>query len=123
MAGFYERAYVSLIRRAVFPLHERLKGHSTTRMLREMENDQWMDVAQLRQLQNQRLRQLLKHAFTTVKYYRELVRDLGLSADDFQSEADLEKLPLLDKKIIRSNIDNLKSSDAKGIQPFSTGGS
>jgi len=123
MAGFYERAYVSLIRRAVFPLHERLKGHSTTRMLREMENDQWMDVAQLRQLQNQRLRQLLKHAFTTVKYYRELVRDLGLSANDFQSEADLEKLPLLDKKIIRSNIDNLKSSDAKGIQPFSTGGS
>src|SRR6202035_1089092 len=102
MAKFSERAYSTLIRRAVFPLHERLKGHSTSRMLREMENEQWLDVAQLRHLQNQRLRQLLKHAFTTVKYYQELVRDLGLSADDFQSEADLEKLPLLDKKIIRS---------------------
>ena len=41
MMALYEKAYVSLVRRAVFPLHERLKGHSTSRMLREMEKDQW----------------------------------------------------------------------------------
>ncbi|HZZ15811.1 MAG TPA: hypothetical protein VFE08_07610 [Candidatus Sulfotelmatobacter sp.] len=123
MAEFYDRAYVSLIRRAVFPLHERLKGHSTLRMLREMEREQWMGVAQLRELQNQRLCRLLKHAFTTVHYFRELLQELGLQPSDFKSEADLEQLPLLDKKIIRRNLDSLTSSNAKGIQMFSTGGS
>ena len=123
MAEFYEKAYATLIRRAVFPLHERLKGHSTTRMLREMEKEQWMGVAQLRQVQNQRLHQFLKHAFGTVKYYRELLQQLDLQPNNFQSEADLVKLPLLDKKIIRGNLGNLKSSKASGLQMFSTGGS
>jgi phenylacetate-CoA ligase len=123
MAEFYEKAYAALIQRTVFPLHERLKGHNTLRMLREMQKEQWMGVAQLQQLQNRRLRALLKHAFTTVKYYRELMQGLSLQSDTFHSEADLEKLPLLDKKIIRGNLDDLKSSKAKNMQLFSTGGS
>ena len=123
MAGFYEKAYAAFIRRAVFPLQERLKGHSTLRMLREMEREQWMEAERSRQIQNQRLRQFLNHAFRTVKYYQEVIHQRGLLIDDFQSEADLEKLPLLDKKTIRGTLEDLKSSQARGLELFSTGGS
>ena len=123
MAAFLENAYSSLIRQAVFPLHERLKGHNTLRILRAMDKEQWMGAEEFRQVQNLRLDRLLNHAFTTVQYYRQLLEGLGFRPGDFQSEADLAKLPFLDKTIIRSRLEDLKSSDAKKIQPFSTGGS
>ena len=119
----YDKAYASVIRRVVFPVHERLKGHSTFRMIHEMEKEQWLGAAELQQSQGQRLQQLLAHSFRTVKYYRDLQQELGLKVSHFQNVADLAALPLLDKKIIRSRLDDLKSSEAKGIQQFSTGGS
>jgi phenylacetate-CoA ligase len=104
-------------------MHERLKGHSTFRILREMERDERLGTGELRQLQERRLQQFLAHSFSTVKYYRDLLQTLGLKRTDFQTMNDLSLLPLLDKKIIRTRLDDLKGSDAKGVQKFSTGGS
>jgi phenylacetate-CoA ligase len=123
MTDLYNTAYVAFARHLVFPLHERLKGHSTMRMLREMERDQWRSADDLRRIQEQRLQQLLAHAFTSVTYYREMLHEIGMRANDFQALEDLERLPLLDKTIIRRQLDDLKSSKAGSVQKFSTGGS
>jgi phenylacetate-CoA ligase len=119
----YDSVQASFVRRVIFPLHERLKGHSTLRMLSEMEREQWLPAEELRQIQERRLQGFLTHAFTTVKYYRELLQQFGLRSSDFQTKADLAKLPLLDKKIIRNKLNDLKSSEASRISEFSTGGS
>lgn len=118
-----EKMHAGLIRRVAFPFHERLKQHSTLRMLREMENDQWLTARELRQVQEQRLGRFLSHAFRTVPYYRILLRQLGLQPISFQVEGDIAKLPLLDKRTIRSHLEELKSSEATGVEKFSTGGS
>lgn len=117
-----DKAYSSVIRGIIFPLQERVKRHSTFRILREMEKEQWMSAAELRRLQEQRLQRLLTHAVTTVKYYRELQQQYGFSAQ-LQSAADLAQWPRLTKEIIRSRLEDLKSSEAHHLQKVSTGGS
>lgn len=117
------QAYVGFLRRVLFPLHERIKGHQTFRMVREMERAQWLPPAQLREWQEQRLRALVTHACATVPYYAELFRQLGLAPHDIHTAADLPKLPLLSKEIIRENLERLKSRTARGLRRFATGGS
>jgi phenylacetate-CoA ligase len=107
----------------LFPFHERLKGHVTMRMLREMEREQWIPDDELRELRAQRLRRLVSHAFRSVPYYSNIAQVHGLSADHFRTEADLERLPLLSKELIRGRLEAFKSSDARNLQCLTTGGS
>lgn len=123
MARFYEKTHAALARRMVFPLQERLKGHSTMRILQKMEKEQWVSAVALREIRLHRLKCLINHAYTKVKYYREILQEAGLRPSDFQSEGDLAKLPFLDKKIIRGRLDDLTSTDATNTLLFSTGGS
>lgn len=123
MTYMYNKTCASLARSVVFPLQERVKKHSTLRMIREMEREQWVGTDELHQLQERRLRNLLAHASSTVPYYKDLLLKLGLPLNRLQTAADLVQLPLLNKGIIRSRLDDLKSSEARGIQRFSTGGS
>jgi phenylacetate-CoA ligase len=56
------------------------------------------------------VRRLLKHAYTTVPYYRELFDQIGVIPSDFRSIEDLSWLPVLTKKEIRLQRDRLLSS-------------
>ncbi|RLQ20759.1 phenylacetate--CoA ligase family protein [Seongchinamella sediminis] len=115
--------YTRLAAGLVFPLHEGLKGHSTVKVRRALEQSQWWSAEQLRDLQMGRLRDLLEHAAAEVPYYRELLQRLQLNPADFQQLADLQQLPFLTKPLIRANEEALKSSRAQGLSRFNTGGS
>jgi phenylacetate-CoA ligase len=123
MIDLRDKTYSAFVRRAIFPLHERVKRHSTVRMLREMEREQWLTPGDLRQVQGQRLNRLLTHAFENVPYYRDLLRDLGFGAGHFQTEDDLAGLPFLDKTAIRNHLEHMRDRDSRRTQKFSTGGS
>ncbi len=117
-------SYTRLVSTLLFPLHERLKRHATVAVRRRMEQTQMWDEAQLQALQLERLRALLVRAGTRVPYYRELFAQLAFDpARDLRSLADLARLPLLDKAIIRANTEQLKAEDAAGLARFNTGGS
>lgn len=116
--------YTSLVSGMLFPLHERIKRHTTVAVRARMEESQWWPQAQLKALQLQRLRQLLMRAQAHVPYYRDVFQQLGFDpVRDMQSLADLTRLPLLDKAVIRANTDGLKADDAIGLARFNTGGS
>lgn len=53
-------------------------------------------VARIRALQERRLRSILRHAYRTVPFYREAMRDKALRPEDFQVIKDLQQLPLID---------------------------
>lgn len=108
---------------ALFPLHERLKGHGTTAVRRSLERTQWLDGTQLAALQLERLRKLLAHAAAEVPYYRDLLRQRRVTADDMRSIADLARLPFLTKALIRGNVERLKSVTAGRLTRSNTGGS
>jgi phenylacetate-CoA ligase len=60
--------------------------------------------------QAERLREIVKHAYDSVPYYRARFDERRLKPEDIRSQADLEKLPLLTKEDIRTHYDALKST-------------
>ena len=115
--------YTKLVSGVLFPLHERLKHHSSVAVRRHMEQSQWWDAERLRAYQLERLRTLLKRAAEKVPYYRRVFSELDFHAGDLRSLDDLRRLPLLTKEVIRQNADDMKASDAVGLARFNTGGS
>ena len=107
--------YTKLVSNVIFPLQERLKHHDTVAVHRQMEETQWWPRERIEALQLERLRQLISHAEHFVPYYRDLLKKIGLTAADFKSLADLQRIPFLTKPVIRSNLEGLKS--AKGAAP------
>jgi phenylacetate-CoA ligase len=120
MSGLYTR----LISGLIFPLHERLKGHDTHRLLGKMEQSQWWSPEKLAELQLQRLRELLVSAGEQVPYYRELFELQGFRPAALERLEQLQELPFLTKDIIRANQERLMAADASHtLSRFNTGGS
>lgn len=71
-----------------------------------------LSLEELRQLQQDRLRELVTHAFSNVPYYREVFRERGLRPKDIGSAADLHKLPLLDKTTVTKRMRDLVARNA-----------
>lgn len=103
---------MGFIRNQLFPLHEWTKGHSTLSMLRELERDQWLSPAGLKQIQEEKLKGLWRSVRKHVPYYREL-----------PAEVDLSAMPFLVKGIIRENTDAMRAEGAKKLARSNTGGS
>lgn len=115
--------YTNVVANLLFPLHERLKGHSTVAIRRQMELSQWWGAEELRELQLLRLKSLLLHAGQHVPYYRELFARLDFDPGKVGGLADLQQLPLLEKAHIRADPELFKADNAQGLARFNTGGS
>ncbi|HEX9014820.1 MAG TPA: phenylacetate--CoA ligase [Chloroflexota bacterium] len=57
----------------------------------------------LKKLQLERLQALLKRVYATVPFYRQQLRDAGVSPDDVRSLDDLSRLPFTTKRDLRDN--------------------
>ncbi|MFM2087042.1 MAG: hypothetical protein RLZZ237_1911, partial [Pseudomonadota bacterium] len=116
-------AYTRLVTNWLFPLHEQLKRHHSTGLLRELERSQWWSAERLQAHQLARLRNLLQHAAGHVPYYQALFERSGFDPARVDSLADLARLPLLHKADIAAARNSFKSGQAVGLRPFATGGS
>lgn len=112
-----------LVGSLLFPLHERVKGHTTTSVHRDLDKTQWLSTSEIQALQLQKLRDFLTHLEQEVPYYRELFASLAFRPAEVEALADLQRLPLLDKPIIRAQGDALKADNASALSRFNTGGS
>jgi phenylacetate-CoA ligase len=123
-ARYRPAPYTALVTNLIFPLHERVKQHRSVAVRKQLEESQYWPEERLRELQLQRLRRLLARAGTSVPYFRDLFARIGFDpSTDVRSLDDLARLPLMDKSVIRANVDRLKAEDAVGLARFNTGGS
>jgi len=65
---------------------------------------QWLSPAQIRELQNEKLRRLVRHAYAKVPYYRARMQEKKLTPDDIRTQEDLHLLPLLSKDDVRKHL-------------------
>ncbi len=115
--------YTWLVSNALFPMHEKLKGHTTIQVHKQLERSQWLSPTEVAALQNKRLRSFLCDIGEKVPYYRDLFAEIKFDPGAVGCVADLQKLPLLGKPDIRANMDNMTAVDAGQLQRFNTGGS
>ncbi len=115
--------YTKIISNLIFPLHERLKSHTTVTVREELERTQWWSKRDLEKLQLNRLRELLIHARHHVPYYTRLFSGISFDPALIASLGDLSRLPLLTKSEIRVHLEQLKADNACDLARFNTGGS
>lgn len=123
MTELSDRCLRRLISGALFPLHERLKGHASVAVRRRLERSQWQPPGVIRRTADERLQGFLARAGERVPYYRRLFADAGLDPAAMRGREQLQQLPLLDKATIRAHSAELCADDARGLRPFNTGGS
>jgi len=104
--------------------HQRF-GKTFFEKLDWLEETQWWTASEIENYQNEELRKIVKHAYETVPYYNKLFRSIKLSPNDIRTKADIYKIPILTKEIVRKNWKQLISTDyrIKDLIPVHTSGS
>lgn len=115
--------YTRICSSLLFPIHERIKGHGSAALRRELERTQWLSARELETLQLERLRAFLIRVSQTVPYYQRLFAQSGFDPLRLASHADLGRLPCITKSLIRANVEHLKSTGVDRLVRYNTGGS
>lgn len=115
--------YTKLVSRVLFPFHEKLKNHATTRVFKELEESQWRTLEQIEKYQVARLKRFLMDVSEHVPFYNSMFAKCGFDPAALHSVKELQKLPLLTKAVIQAHTERLKANNAHGLSTFNTGGS
>src|SRR5690606_4657566 len=115
--------FVIPLRRAVW--HARLARGRAPELLARLRSVEHATPEVVSAARNESLERLLLHAHTNVPYYREQLEIAGVVKDGKVTLENFERLPLLDKPVIRSRIDDLISRDShtRGTYENTSGGS
>ncbi|MCE5324679.1 hypothetical protein LLG46_15395 [bacterium] len=92
-----------VVKKIGLPVAERIKGWPVSSYLSELNKSQWWTPAQLTELQNDKLRRLVKHAYETVEFYREIFDSVSLTPSDIKCAQDLPKVPIINKALLKTN--------------------
>ena len=77
------------------------EGRLFRKMLSQLEKSQYYSKEELKQVQVEKLKLIVKHAYKNVPYYNRLFKNLRLTPKDFKNIYDLNKIPMIDKETIR----------------------
>jgi phenylacetate-CoA ligase len=89
---------------ATMPLHKWKITRNAKRYYELLNVSQWYSPAQVRDLQEKRLQQLIRHAYLHVPWYADQMQARNLVPEDFRTMEDLQKMPLLSKAALRENL-------------------
>jgi len=112
-----------LFGKVVIPLVYSVKGDNRFFYLRFYKNNLKKTKDEIKEYQLQRLKALISHAYNTVPYYKILFDKHKIKPEDIKTLDDLKKIPILEKKVILNNLNNLKSSKRYTLIKDSSGGS
>lgn len=70
--------------------------------LRQLRKNQWLSRSELEELQRKKLRAIIQHAYSNVRFYKRRFKTAGVKPDDIRTVDDLSKLPVTTKADIRN---------------------
>lgn len=119
------RMYSWFIKKGFMPVADRVMRTSITQKMNDIRYLRTLNSQQIQVWQFERLQKLMHHAYHQTVYYRNVFDHRGLSPTDIKSTEDLNKLPVLTKKMIREHFQDLIPANIQNIphKRASTGGS
>ncbi len=94
----------------IYPLYYWRNKDKRLSRLAELEQSQFLSEDQIKSLQLIRLQKLIEYAYNHTVYYREVMDAATIKPKDITCLADVEKLPILTKKIIQERRDDMISN-------------
>lgn len=116
--------YKPLVKNIIFPVVEYLYRRKTLSNLSELEKTQWLTTAQLKKLQLTKLKQLVKHAYNNIPFYKKRFQEAGILPEDIKELEDIKNLPFLTKQDVRLNLSTMvDNKNLRYSRIVTTGGS
>ena len=103
--------YNLLARRIMAPALDAIRGCHCMSSLAELEANQWWPLDRLEALQQDGLVQTIEHAYAHVPYYRKVMQERDVQPSDIRTPADLTRLPVLTRDIVRGNMNAFVSDE------------
>ena len=119
-------AYQCFLKNVLFPLDAIRSGKSKLfAYLREFEKTQFLSPEEIQELNWQRLKRILAHAYDNIPYYHKSFDAAGVHPNDVKEEKDLLRLPVLEKKQVQDHLAELYVPNwpSKDLITDQTGGS
>ena len=91
-------------------IHKERYGKPFNDAMAELLETQWYTPKQIFDYQSTRLKKLVRHAYSTVPFYRDHYKKNGVHPDEINSVDDISKLPLITREDVRIAEDKLLSS-------------
>ena len=101
------------------------EGRNFRNYFRLLNKSEFWSLDKLKNLQEQKLKKLIRHAVNNVPYYAGLFKKEKLSVNDIQTKEDLQKIPILTKAEIRKNYSKMIATgeNLSKLTLVTTGGS
>lgn len=115
--GRSSTVWSAVLRNVLLPAGDRVFGQRMMARLRFLEQAQWWTSAQLHTRRDALLQELVAVAYREVPFYRDLMDSRKLTPADFQRPADLTKLPVVTKQMLRDGYPN-KTTRATGQKTY-----
>ena len=113
--------------RTVYRLQEAVLGRPTFAYWQELEQSQWLSRTEIEALQTRKLNVLLASAFVHSPWHAQRLREAGLESTVHAGGValtDLSRLPTMNKRDARDNVEQLAWQDVPGgLSKYTTGGS
>jgi len=97
----------SLVRNIAFPFIDIISRSSVLRYLDLYEKSQWWSLEKLREMQERKLRRLIRYVWNNIPYYRRIFKAGNIKPERIKNGEDLEKLPVLTHENVRQCLDDL----------------
>lgn len=103
--------------------YKRRFGPEFERLSAFLEESEWYEPDRLRAYQEERLGLVIRHAYETVPYYRDVMDERHLRPSDIRRLEDLPKLPILTRSELIANRRRLRSRAARrGLRKVTSSG-
>ena len=89
---------------ATMPLHKWMLSKNAKTMLAQLRQTQWLAPQQIAEIQELKMRRLIRHAYQHVPYYTAAMDAAGIRPEEIQSLDDLQKMPMLGKSDVREHL-------------------
>jgi phenylacetate-CoA ligase len=97
-----QRVWTWFLKNVALPTGDYLLGQEMIKRLRFLEEAQWWEPERLRVQRDQSLNALVETAYREVPFYRDLMKDSGVTPSSVRRAEDLSKLPVVTKAMLRA---------------------
>lgn len=81
--------------------------------LYRLRKNQWLPLAELKQIQFKKLKKMISYVYTNVTYYQRLFDSIGLRPEDIKKLEDIKKIPITRKSDLKNlSLTELLSKNA-----------
>jgi phenylacetate-CoA ligase len=106
-------------------VQDKLKGLLVSKYYKELKRCLGLSSREVNELQNEKIKKLIHHAWKNVSYYDHLFESENINPDLIKSAEDLNRIPPLTREIIQEHFDELidKNTSYKRVSKGSSSGS